>query len=358
MSTRLEDTNRLEDITTDILSEAVVESEEGQPVIIRNVALSSTVSRNGYTYSEKAFQDAVALYENAPVFIDHDLKKPKERSVRDLAGTVLNPKYNPITKRMMGDIQALGTESGKFFIELARNRPPKVSMSHVVMGKRNKAKNIVESLHEVLSVDVVTGAATTTSFSEQETDDMSDQALTVLQEQNKDLQGQNRTLHDQHKELQDQNKVLQEKHDVAHKENEEKRVTSEEEMKEMVTKLTEKTAEFDTLKEKHDTLENDMKEIKSKLDDFEVKEKLSERVSQVQKELEEAGLSGKVALSENFMSQLHEQEDSEKRAGIIEDRKKLIEQTTGSDTPFVVGRKSTNSTFNAKEFTEKQDIYA
>lgn len=357
---------RLEDTITDILAEATVLSEEGKPDVIENVALSGLESRNGYSYLEKAYlvAEKEKLYENACVFIDHDTKNPRGRSVRDLAGNVINARFNTITKRMMGDIVPLVTESGRFFLELARSRPSNVSMSHVVTGKRNKTKNLVESIQEVLSVDVVTGAATTTSFSEQETDDMSDQALGVLQEQNRALQDENRTARDQHKDLQDQNKelqgqnkVLQEKHDVVLKEHEEKHVSSKAELEELVTKLTEKTAEFDTLKEQHSTLETEMKETKSKLDDFEVKEKLSERTSLIQKELEDAGLSGEVVLTEVFMGQLHEQEDAEKRAGIIEDRKKLIEQSAGSDAVFVAERGSKTSTFNAKEFTEKQDIF-
>lgn len=319
---------RLEDTTTDILSEAVVESEEGKQAIVRNVALSSTKSRNGYTYSEKAYQDGTHLYENASVFIDHELKKPRERSVRDLAGTVINPRFNAVTKRMMGDIIPLSTESGRFFIELARNRPPNVSMSHVVTGKRNTAKTIVESIQEVLSVDVVTGAAATTSFSEQETD-MSDQTVTVLQEQNK---------------------TLQDKIDSS-------RVTYESDLKEVAEKLTEKTKEFDELNTTHETLKTEHEELKVKLDGFEVKEKLTERVKTVQEELDKAELKGEAILTETFMNQLHSEEDAEKRAALIDDRKKLIEQATDSSAPFVKERKSTSSTFDAKEIVEKTNIY-
>lgn len=321
---------RLEDTVEDILSEVVVESEEGKPKIVRNVALSGIKSKNGYEYAETAYQNAVTLYEGAPVFIDHQAGNPRVRSVRDLAGSVQNPHWNNITKRMMGDISVLDTEPGRFFMELARTHPPNVCMSHVISGKRNRSKTIVESIQEVLSVDVVTDGATTTNFSEQETDmsDMSDKAVEVLQEQNKDLQAKIETVNQAHQT----------------------------EIKEMAVKLNDKSEEFDTMKESHTKLEETLKETQVKLDEFEVKATLSERAKTIQEELEKAELTDETLLTETFMKQLQEKESPEERALLIEDRKTIVEKVSSS-SPFITERQSISKAFDAKEFAKNNNIY-
>jgi len=320
---------RLEDTVTDILSEAVVESEEDKPKFVRNVALSGIKSKNGYEYAEKAYENAINLYEGASVFIDHQMSKLRERSVRDLVGHVQNPRWNNINKRMMGDISVLDTDSGRFFMELARVHPPNVCMSQVISGKRNRSRTIVESIQEVLSVDVVTGGATTTNFSEQETDmsDMSDKAVEVLQEQNKDLQTKIETASQSHQN----------------------------EIKEMAVKLNDKSEEFDTLKESHTKLEETLKETQVKLDEFEVQATLSERAKTIQEELEKAELTDETLLTETFMKQLQEKETPEERALLIEDRKAIMEKV--SSGPFITERQSTSKAFDPKEFAKNNNIY-
>ncbi|MBX3437580.1 MAG: hypothetical protein KF861_08830 [Planctomycetaceae bacterium] len=79
--------------------------------LVRNVALTGGLSRNGYHYTEQALQDAVPLYNQRPVFLDHaaDKSRPQERSTRDLAGSIINPRYE--SGRIRGDIR-LDTDSG------------------------------------------------------------------------------------------------------------------------------------------------------------------------------------------------------------------------------------------------------
>ena len=63
---------------------------------IRNVALSGTASQNGYRYAASALREARPLYENTPVFLDHpaSVQRPRDRSARDLAGSVVNDAPN------------------------------------------------------------------------------------------------------------------------------------------------------------------------------------------------------------------------------------------------------------------------
>ena len=105
--------------------------------IVRNVALTGRESKNGYTYSEAALIDAVDRYEHKPVFLDHsaDRNRPKQRSTRDLVGSICNARY--VEGRIRGDIRVLDTESGRTFLALVGNEAPGVGMSHVVLAAKS-----------------------------------------------------------------------------------------------------------------------------------------------------------------------------------------------------------------------------
>ncbi|WP_437194146.1 hypothetical protein [Planctomicrobium sp. SH527] len=141
-------------------------SIDGERRIVRNVALAGSQSRNGYTYSENALIAAAALYENRPVFLDHAQgpQRVLDRSTRDLVGTVINARYS--NGRVRGDIRVLDTDSGMTFLKLVEGNSPGVGMSHVVMAHRSVDGKRVDSIVDVVSVDVVVNPATTSTFSE------------------------------------------------------------------------------------------------------------------------------------------------------------------------------------------------
>lgn len=134
--------------------------------LVKNVALSGGASRNGYTYSESALQEAVHLYEGKPVFLDHarDRSRPQDRSTRDLVGSVTHAIFSE--GRIRGDIQVLDTESGQMFLKLLEMETPGVGMSHVVKARRSADGKLVEQIADVISVDVVVNPATTSTFRE------------------------------------------------------------------------------------------------------------------------------------------------------------------------------------------------
>lgn len=165
--------------------------------IVRNIALAGLESANGYRYSEEALNDALPLYENKPVFLDHarNTSRPFERSTRDLVGSVINPRFTD--GRLRGDIQTLETEAGRTFIALAESNSPAVGMSHVVLARRNADNTIVEKIEQVVSVDAVAFPATSATFREQrhddsESDDLAEQ-LDILTAERDELR---RKLHD------------------------------------------------------------------------------------------------------------------------------------------------------------------
>lgn len=145
--------------------------------MVRNVALTGTDSRNGYRYSESALREAVALYDQKPVFLDHapDRMKPRDRSARDLVGNIINPRYED--QRIRGDIRVLDTESGRTFLALAHSNLPGVGMSHVVLAQRSSDGSLVESIRDVVCVDAVINPATTYTFRESTTSLETDSSL-------------------------------------------------------------------------------------------------------------------------------------------------------------------------------------
>lgn len=132
--------------------------------LIRNVALAGLESKNGYRYSASALREAVPLYEDRPVFLDHS-RRPFERSTRDLVGSIVAARFDG--GRIRGDIRAVDTEAGRTFLALAETGAPAIGMSHVVLAEMNAEGTIVERIVDVISVDAVAFPATTSSLSEQ-----------------------------------------------------------------------------------------------------------------------------------------------------------------------------------------------
>ncbi len=138
--------------------------------LVRNVALTGTSSKNGYSYQESALREAVTLYADKPVFLDHaaDRRQPQLRSARDLVGTIVSPRFDD--GRIRGDIRVLDTDSGRTFLALCAAQAPGVGMSHVVLAERASDDGDVSRIHDVISVDAVVFPATTTTFRESQND--------------------------------------------------------------------------------------------------------------------------------------------------------------------------------------------
>jgi hypothetical protein len=153
--------------------------------VVRNVALSGNVSKNGYRYSDEALARAVPMYVQRPVFLDHagDPQRSRDRSTRDLVGSVVNPRFEG--GRIRGDIRVLDTEAGRTFLSLAVSASPGLGMSHVVLARRSADGSIVEQIEDVISVDAVVNPATTTTFHEQATEP--DESLVEITQERDDL---------------------------------------------------------------------------------------------------------------------------------------------------------------------------
>ncbi|MFO1006137.1 MAG: hypothetical protein U0929_09270 [Planctomycetaceae bacterium] len=204
-------------LTEDLADWSAALSIDPQARLVLNVALTGPDSRNGYRYSEAALREAVPLYDQKPVFLDHapDRLKPRDRSTRDLVGNIINPRFED--GRIRGDIRVLDTESGRTFLALANTNLPGVGMSHVVVAQRSTDGGTVELIRDVVCVDAVINPATTQTFRESQ-DASSETAL--LEEQ---LQSSQREC----QQLREQLAVLQSRALLAERQCEAHRLLSE-----------------------------------------------------------------------------------------------------------------------------------
>ena len=140
--------------------------------LIRNVSLCGTRSKNNRTYTPKALQDAVRLYQGAAFYLDHPTKRELSeregvRSVLDLAGEIVNPRLSG--DRVRGDLHLLDREPVKSLVfALAEQMPHMAGMSHRARGvvRPSPSGDVVESLEAVSAVELVTDPATTAGLFE------------------------------------------------------------------------------------------------------------------------------------------------------------------------------------------------
>jgi len=140
--------------------------------VIYGAKLIGLSSRNGRRYEGKALEDAAALYEGRKVYIDHPTPENAnaDRKFNDWAGVIENVKYRQ-GDGLYGDV-VLRQESSYFkgIVEAASN--PKFhkncGFSHVAEGESrlDGETEIIESIKEVFSVDLVTDPASTTGVYE------------------------------------------------------------------------------------------------------------------------------------------------------------------------------------------------
>lgn len=275
--------------------------------LIENVVLCGPVSQNGYSYPAETLSRSRALYENVPVFLDHgsDLKDPHNRSTRDLAGTVRNPRMDG--PKLRGDVQALDTDAGRAFLGIAEGRVPRIGMSQVVLAKRNEDNTSVEDIKQVISVDCVAYPATTNSLSEQtrSEDDMSD--VTPYKEQIDSLKKDSDTLRSERDSSRQELKDLREQHDKLTKERES--------LDAEIKQLTEECGE-----------------LKLKVDGFETQQKLAERRKKVLDEIRAQKLDpdSKDQVSDVFLEAVLATEDDDRRKALIKERAELVKNVPTS----------------------------
>ena len=130
---------------------------EPTPRVFRVTLIKAGPSRNGFTYTPEALQEAVPLFEGASAFVDHNSHGP--RSVRDLVGAYGQVAWDPQNAALVGDLHVIHDETAAFLTAYIRAREaghpvPNLGLSAdltVQVGPERTVRRILQ----VHSVDVV-----------------------------------------------------------------------------------------------------------------------------------------------------------------------------------------------------------
>jgi hypothetical protein len=144
-----------------------VDSDNG---ILFGVKLLGESSRNKRRYARKGMKEAAPKYEGKKSYVDHPDRTnlSEDRKFADWAGVFKNSRYVE-GQGIFADLH-LRKEGSHFrgILEAAQKFPTAVGFSHVAEGESRMEddEEIVESIKEVFSIDLVTDPATTAGFFE------------------------------------------------------------------------------------------------------------------------------------------------------------------------------------------------
>ena len=287
------------------LSEASLDADNG---VLRGMAILRKTSKNheyykeatGRDYTDRALQEAARMATGIKCYRNHQGKTQAEdmrgcRRMEDLIGVFENGRVeNNVAK---ADLRYLQAAPVKEFVEaLIKLNAPGVGNSilangEIIFDKANK-REIINSLREMKSIDLVSETGSTINLFEsaQEVDEMDMTTITLA-----DLVGSRPDIVQQ--------------------------------ITESVKNETGKEDQIKTLVQENASLKKENGELKKKVDDFQVKEQLTEKKAAIEKELAESKLDSKY-VTPVLIESLGAAATPEDRKKIIEDRKTLISEST------------------------------
>jgi len=117
-------------------------------------------SKHGYGWTREAMKSVATLLESVKVFVNHQTHSGFP-NVRDLLGTLKNPRYDPQTDRVRADMQVRVGPDGDQLLADAEHNPQMGGFSIQHESEYNPMTNFVEKTLKVLRVDYVATPATT-----------------------------------------------------------------------------------------------------------------------------------------------------------------------------------------------------
>lgn len=135
--------------------------------VIRGVRILGLSSRNKRRYPESVVKEAVAKYEGARVNVDHPSRDDHgaDRGMTEGFGWLQNVHFaGGDGAGLFGDLHYYEAHPAKdLVLERAERRPDSFGLSHVIDGglKYEGEEAVVESIAQVVSVDIVSDPATT-----------------------------------------------------------------------------------------------------------------------------------------------------------------------------------------------------
>lgn len=133
--------------------------------MLEGVKLLGWESKNKRKYPRAVIERFIDRYKDRASYYAHG---SGERHFDDLAGNIRNPRIE--ADGLYGDVQVLmkDSRSAKLF-EVAASMPHRIGMSHVAVGDGHRDSDgvlVVDTIDEVISIDIVTDPATTNGLFE------------------------------------------------------------------------------------------------------------------------------------------------------------------------------------------------
>lgn len=211
-----------------IIQEIQEATIDKQNLVIKNVSVLGTTSKNRRTYTPKALESGVKLFSESVAFANHVDGK---RDVRDMLGTFKAPRIEG--NRVKADLHLL--EKEKWLMEVAEKMPKSIgfSISATAQLKKSGNEEIVEDLISVKSIDLVDSPATVAGIFEEVQTKMSmtdeeKKEMARLQEENKRLMNENLKVQEEIKKVEEEKaKIEVEKRRLAIREQAEKALPKE-----------------------------------------------------------------------------------------------------------------------------------
>lgn len=271
---------------------------DDENLVIRNASLLGAVSANGYTFTETAMKDAAKLLENGVQYLNHPQSESEDRDISKLVSSVKNVRFVSGESKVRGDIHFVDTPHirEEIFPRL-KHFKNKVGNSIVGEGISESREDgeFVTSLHAIESVDLVTDPATNRGLFEG-----------IKPKKSKENKPGGKGMKVTLEELKKDKELY-------------------ESLKKQLLSELEESKKIADLEEKNEFLAKENKSLKSKVDEYEVKEKLEDKKSLAAKLLSESRLP-EVAITDQFKTELVEDcENETQMKAKIADRESVIE---------------------------------
>lgn len=153
--------------------------------VIKNVVLLGAESINKRRYTRECLRNAVHLYEGVQAFVNHPTEEERRtglRDIRNLAGKFTNPRFIESELKIKADFVGLpNDEAAKKFINIAQAMPTLAGLSQNALAQARFDKesgiDIIESIKSVDSVDLVAKPASTKNMFESKTPNNGDSTM-------------------------------------------------------------------------------------------------------------------------------------------------------------------------------------
>lgn len=163
-----------------------IEKVDAQNGVLYGVKLLGENSRNKRRYSKEAMKRAVSKYDEVNSYVDHPDRErlSEDRKFQAWSGVFRSPRYVE-GKGIFADLHL--RQKGAYFegiIEAAQKFPTALGFSHIAEGEStlDGETEIIESIREVFSVDLVMDPATTAGIFESRQHDHLREAVEALPE--------------------------------------------------------------------------------------------------------------------------------------------------------------------------------